>query len=135
MAVAQARAMHRKAEPCAPGEERDPFTKDAGGPLFTARGFALTAYAPMVFLNPWAFWLGGIAPAIVLLYLLKVKRRHVAVSTLLFWQKVLQENRRRALFQRLRQVVSPVLPFVIFALVVLGLARPLLGRVGGRRAG
>src|SRR3954468_24671493 len=129
MAVAQAGAMHRKAEPCAPGEERGPFTKDAGGPLFTARGFALTAYARMVFLNPWAFWLGGIAPAIVLLYLLKVKRRPVAVSTLLFWQKVLQENRRRALFQRLRRLLSLLLQLLIFALVMLALARPMLDRL------
>src|SRR4051812_17869603 len=83
----------------------------------------------MVFLNTWAFALGGVAPAIVLLYLLKVKRRPVPVSTLLFWQRVLQENRRRALFQRLRQFLSLLLHLLIFALVMLALARPMLDRL------
>ncbi len=83
----------------------------------------------MVFLNIWGFWLGAIAPAIVLLYLLKVKRRPLAVSTLMFWQRVLQENRRRALFQRLRQLLSLLLHLLIFALVLLALARPVFDRL------
>src|SRR5207244_1690736 len=58
------------------------------------------------FLQPFAFWFAAIAPVIVLLYLLKVKRRPAVVSTLMFWLRVATETRRRALFQRLRQLLS-----------------------------
>ena len=78
----------------------------------------------MTFLSPWAFGFLGLAPVIVLLYLLKVKRRAAAVSTLMFWQRVLVENRRRALFQRLRQLLSLLLHLLIFALILLALAKP-----------
>ena len=56
----------------------------------------------MTFFNPWAFGFAGLVPVIIALYLLKVRRRPVAISTLMFWQRVLQENERRALFQKLR---------------------------------
>jgi hypothetical protein len=78
----------------------------------------------MTFLSTWAFGFLGLIPVIVLLYLLKLKRRPVQVSTLLFWEKVLQENRRRALFQRLRQFLSLLLHLLIFLLILLALARP-----------
>ena len=45
----------------------------------------------MTFLNVWAAGFIGIAPVIVLLYLLKLKRRSLPVSTLLFWQRILQD--------------------------------------------
>lgn len=80
----------------------------------------------MTFLNAWAVGFAAVAPVIVLLYLLKLKRRPVSVSTLLFWQRVLQENRRRALFQRLRQLFSLLLHLLIFALILGALLRPTL---------
>ena len=82
----------------------------------------------MTFLNAWALGFAAIAPVIVLLYLLKLKRRPVPVSTLLFWQRILQESRRRALFQRLRQLFSLLLHLLIFALILGALARPTLDR-------
>src|SRR3954454_8786764 len=82
----------------------------------------------MTFLHPWALGFGAIAPVIVALYLLKVRRRPVAVSTLMFWQRVLQENQRRALFQKLRQWLSLLLHLLIFALLLLALARPTFDR-------
>lgn len=83
----------------------------------------------MTFLHPWSFSFLGLIPVIVLLYLLKVKRRTAPVSTLMFWQRVLVENRRRALFQRLRQVLSLLLHLLIFALILLALARPEAARL------
>ncbi len=80
----------------------------------------------MTFLNAWAAGFAAVAPVIVLLYLLKLKRRPVSVSTLQFWQRVLQENRRRALFQRLRQLFSLLLHLLIFALILGALLRPTL---------
>lgn len=83
----------------------------------------------MIFLQPWAAWFLAGVPLIVLLYLLKVKRRPSTVSTLIFWQRVLQENRRRALFQRLRNLLSLLLHLLIFVLILGALAKPTLDRL------
>ena len=83
----------------------------------------------MTFLNTWAIAFAGIAPLIVLLYLLKLKRRSLPVSTLMFWQRVLLENRRRAFFQKLRQLLSLLLHLLIFALILAALARPTFDRL------
>ncbi len=82
----------------------------------------------MTFLHAWAAGFAGIAPVIVLLYLLKLKRRSLPVSTLLFWQRIFQENRRRAFFQRLRHLFSLLLHLLIFALLLAALARPTFDR-------
>ncbi len=83
----------------------------------------------MIFFQPWAAWFLAGIPIIVLLYLLKLKRRPASVSTLMFWQRVMQESRRRALFQRLRNFLSLLLHLLIFALIVAALARPTLDRL------
>jgi hypothetical protein len=82
----------------------------------------------VTFLNAWAAGFLGIAPVIVLLYLLKLKRRPMPVSTLLFWQRIFQESRRRAFFQKLRQLFSLLLHLLIFALILGALAHPTLDR-------
>ncbi len=78
----------------------------------------------MTFLAPWAAWFAAGIPVIILLYLLKLKRRPVGVSTLIFWQRILRETRRRALFQRLRLLLSLLLHLLIFLLILAALARP-----------
>jgi hypothetical protein len=83
----------------------------------------------MTFLNSWALGFLAIAPVIVLLYLLKLKRRPLPVSTLMFWQRVLQENRRRAFFQKLRQLLSLLLHLLIFALLLGALLKPTWDRL------
>lgn len=82
----------------------------------------------MTFLAPWAAWFLAGIPVIILLYLMRLKRRPLTVSTLMFWQRVLQESRRRALFQRLRNVLSLLLHLLIFLLIAAALARPVLDR-------
>ena len=82
----------------------------------------------MTFLAPWAAWFAAGVPVIVLLYLLKLKRRPLTVSTLLFWERVMQENRQRALFQKLRNLFSLLLHLVIFLLIVAALAKPVFDR-------
>ncbi len=82
----------------------------------------------MTFLAPWAAWFAAGIPVIVLLYLLKLKRRPVPVSTLMFWQRALQESRRRALFQRLRSLLSLLLHLLIFLLILAALAKPTFDR-------
>ena len=81
----------------------------------------------MTFLNAWALAFTALAPVIVLLYLLKLKRQPMTVSTLMFWQRILHESqRRRAFFQRLRQLLSLLLHLLIFALILGALLRPVL---------
>ena len=92
------------------------------------RGFIALRNERMIFLQPWAAWFLAGVPVIVLLYLLKLKRRPVTVSTLLFWQRLMQENRRRALFQRLRNLFSLLLHLLIFALILGALAKPTFDR-------
>lgn len=89
----------------------------------------------MTLLQPAALAFLAIAPIIVALYLLKLRRQSAQVSSLMFWQRVTADNRRRALFQRLRQLLSLLLHLLIFALLLLALARPefraFRGAVGG----
>lgn len=85
----------------------------------------------MSFLAPWAAWFLAGVPVIVLLYLLKPKRRAVSVSTLLFWERLLQESRQRTLFQKLRQILSLLLHLLIFLLLVGALAKPAFDRLVG----
>ena len=57
----------------------------------------------MNFLNPLAFWLLGLVPVIVLLYLLKLKRKPRVVSSTLLWFRAVQDLEANAPFQRLRK--------------------------------
>ncbi len=81
----------------------------------------------MSFLNPigWAFLC--LAPALVVLYLRRTRRRAATVSTLLFWQRALGENPRRAWLGKLRQWLSLVLHLLVLLLMILALARPRFG--------
>jgi hypothetical protein len=89
----------------------------------------------MTLLNPAGLLFAGLVPVIILLYLLKLRRQPAQVSTLMFWQRVVADNRRRALFQRLRQLLSLLLHLLIFALLLLALARPEFGSFRGGESG
>ena len=89
----------------------------------------------MTLLNPLALAFTALVPLIVVLYLLKLRRQPASVSTLLFWQRVTADHRRRALFQRLRQILSLLLQLLIFGLLLFALARPELASFRGAEAG
>ncbi len=89
----------------------------------------------MTLLNPFGLLFAALVPLIILLYLLKLRREPAQVSTLMFWQRVVADNRRRALFQRLRQLLSLLLHLLIFALLLLALARPELRSFRGAEDG
>ena len=89
----------------------------------------------MTLLNPLALAFAALVPLIVVLYLLKLRRQPASVSTLMFWQRVTADNRRRALFQRLRQVLSLLLHLLIFGLLLFALARPELRAFRGTETG
>ena len=72
---------------------------------------------------PFALWLFSLAPIIFVLYLLKVTRRRRTVSTLVFWQRIVEEHRRHALFHRLRNLLSLLLNLLILLCLILAAAR------------
>ena len=82
----------------------------------------------MTWLQPWAAWFLAGVPVIVLLYFLRLKRRPLTVSTLMFWQRAMQESGRRAFFQKFRHLLSLLLHVLIFLLLLGALARPIFDR-------
>ncbi len=82
----------------------------------------------MNFFNPWAFGFLALVPVIVALYLMKLKRWPVPVSTLMFWQRIIEDHRQRAWFQRLRRWFSLLLHLLIFTCILLALANPSVDR-------
>src|SRR5260370_5282484 len=72
---------------------------------------------------PFALWLFSLAPIVIVLYLLKVTRRRRTVSTLVFWQRIVKEQRRHALFHRLRNFLSLLLNLLILLCLILAAAQ------------
>ena len=72
---------------------------------------------------PFALWLFSLAPIVIVLYLLKVTRVRRTVSTLFFWQRVVEEQRRHALFHRLRNFLSLLLNLLILLCLILAAAQ------------
>src|SRR5271167_1205277 len=79
----------------------------------------------MNLVNPAALFLAGLAVPIVVFYILKIRLRRVPVSTLLFWQQIFEEKKRRSLWQRLRHLLSLLLQLAFLCLLVLALADPI----------
>jgi hypothetical protein len=79
----------------------------------------------MNLVNPGALLLAALAIPIVAFYILKIRLRRVPVSTLLFWQQIFEEKKRRSLWQRLRHLLSLFLQLAFLALLVFALADPI----------
>ncbi|MBM4086043.1 MAG: VWA domain-containing protein, partial [Planctomycetes bacterium] len=80
----------------------------------------------MTFLNPAFFYLFLLSIPITLLYLFRLRRRRVQVSTLMFWEQVLRDAETAALLHRLKRWVSLLCQIAFLALVALAATRPLL---------
>jgi len=78
----------------------------------------------MTFLNPIGLIFFVLAPILVLLYLRRVRRRAVAVSSLMFWQRAMGTQRHRAWFGKLRRWFSLLFQLLILLVLVLALSRP-----------
>lgn len=85
----------------------------------------------MNFLFPVTLFLGLLLPVIAALYLRRPRRREMVVSTLQFWQNLLERAPHRRFLGRLRNPFSLLLQVLIFLLLLLALARPDWGRVPG----
>lgn len=78
----------------------------------------------MQFLAPLAFAGLLIAIPIILLYMLKLRRQDIVVSSNFLWQQVLQDREANTPWQRLRRNLLLILQLIILLLLVLALARP-----------
>lgn len=80
----------------------------------------------MDFLTPSAFLLALFSIPIILLYMLKLRRREVLISSTFLWSQVLQDREANTPWQKLKRNLLLLLQLLILALIVLALARPFL---------
>lgn len=80
----------------------------------------------MSFLTPLFLLLGLLAGPIILLYMLRLRRQEMRVSSTLLWQKLLRDREANAPWQRLRRNLLLILQLLILAFLVLALARPFI---------
>src|SRR4026207_2349059 len=80
----------------------------------------------MSFLTPLALALGVIAGPIILLYMLRLRRREVQVSSTMLWQQLLRDREANAPWQRLRGNLLLLLQLLVLAALVMALARPFI---------
>ncbi len=75
-----------------------------------------------------------LAGAIILLYLLKLRRRDFVVPSVFLWRRAVQDVQANAPFQKLRKNLLLILQLLALAALVAGLAAPyfLAQRVGGK---
>ncbi|MBI2434580.1 MAG: VWA domain-containing protein [Candidatus Hydrogenedentes bacterium] len=85
-----------------------------------------------IFLAPAALFFLFTIPVVVLLYLLKLRRTEVIISSTLLWRKSLQDLTANAPFQRLRRNLLLFLQVLILLLTVTALSRPFVEAEGTR---
>ncbi|MBL8680669.1 MAG: VWA domain-containing protein [Myxococcales bacterium] len=71
----------------------------------------------------WTLYL-GVGAAVVVLYILKLRRRQVPVPFARLWKRVLVERPTSALFQHLKRLLSLLLQLLLLGLMVFALADP-----------
>ena len=78
----------------------------------------------MSFLTPLAFLSALLAIPIIVLYMLKLRRKEVEISSTMLWQMILRDRQANAPWQRLRRNLLLFLQLLILAGLVFALARP-----------
>lgn len=89
----------------------------------------------MHFFNPLnLIWLLPMAGLIVLMYILKLRRTDVIVSSTMLWRQVIRDVQANAPFQKLRKNLLLLLQLIAVALLVFSLSRPFWrgSGIGGR---
>ncbi|MYC77119.1 VWA domain-containing protein [Candidatus Poribacteria bacterium] len=84
----------------------------------------------MQFLNPAAFYLLGVIPIVVALHFLKLRRHPRLVPSIMFWRSTAEDRRANVPFQRLRNLLLPLLQVLFLLLLIFSVARPTLRRPG-----
>lgn len=82
------------------------------------------------FLAPGLLWFLALIPVIILLYLLKLRRTRVVISSTLLWFRSLHDLTANAPFQKLRKNLLLLLQIIAVLLIAFALARPFLRTEG-----
>src|ERR1700709_1429433 len=88
---------------------------------------------PLELKAPSGLWLLGLLAPLVLLYVLKIRRQRVTVSSTWLWAAAARDIAAKNPFKRLVPHVPPALELLALALLALSLARPATR--GGHIAG
>ncbi|MBX3380277.1 MAG: VWA domain-containing protein [Phycisphaeraceae bacterium] len=74
-------------------------------------------------------------PALIILYLLKLRRRDLEISTTLLWKKAVQDLQANAPLQKLRRNIMLLLQLLVLAALLFALAEPVMksGTFKGQR--
>ncbi len=78
----------------------------------------------MAFLTPLALAIGALAVPVILMYMLRLRRQPVTVSSTMLWQRLMRDQEANAPWQRLRRNWLLLLQLLILGALVLALARP-----------
>src|SRR5688572_3808621 len=78
----------------------------------------------MTLLTPYALFAALLIIPILMLYMLRLRRREMMVSSHFLWRQVLQDTEANTPWQRLRRNLLLLLQLLILAFLVLALARP-----------
>ena len=89
----------------------------------------------MDFLNPAAFYLLGIIPIVIALHFLKLRRQRYVVPSMMLWRTSAEDQKANVPFQRLRNLLLPILQSLFLLVIIVSVARPALqipGTVHGK---
>ena len=78
----------------------------------------------MSFLDGGAFYFLFLIPLIILLYLLKLRRKPIFVSSSFLWMKAIQDARVDTPFQKLKNNILLILQILVLLILVMVKARP-----------
>ncbi|MBN1201820.1 MAG: BatA and WFA domain-containing protein [Anaerolineae bacterium] len=84
----------------------------------------MSSLSTLSFLSPLALALGALAIPIILLYMLRLRRTEVNISSTFLWQQLVRDREANAPWQRLRLSWLLFLQLLILAALVIALARP-----------
>ena len=84
----------------------------------------------MAFLNPAAFYLLGIIPIVIALHFLKLRRKRFVVPSMMLWRASAEDQKANVPFQRLRNLLLPIIQSLFLLLIIASVARPALRMPG-----
>lgn len=80
----------------------------------------------MNFLTPLFLSLAALSVPIIILYMLRLRRREVQVSSTMLWQRLMQDREANTPWQKLRRNLLLLLQLLILLALVIALARPFV---------
>ena len=80
----------------------------------------------MSFLNPAAFYLLGAIPIVIALHFLRLRRQRYLVPSIMLWRAGAEDQKANVPFQRLRNILLPLLQSLFLLIIIISVARPAI---------